>query len=90
MGSLNKNQVGLAVGGLLGLVHLVWALLVAVGLAQSLLDFIFGLHFLRNPYTVELFRFGTAILLVIVTAIVGYVFGWLFAMIWNRLHGVKA
>lgn len=85
----NCHKAGLALGGLLGIWHLLWALLVAVGLAQPLLDFMLDLHFLRNPYVVEPFRIGTAALLVIVTAVVGYAFGWVFASIWNRLQKGK-
>lgn len=86
---MNKHRAGLALGGLLGLWHLVWALLVAVGVAQAILDFVFRIHLLSNPYTVQPFRLGSAAVLIIVTALIGYVLGWVFAFMWNRFHSVK-
>ena len=86
---INAQKAGMALGGFAGLLHLVWALLVALGFAQPLMDFIFSLHFIRHEYTIEPFRFGTAVLLVVVTFAVGYLFGWLFATIWNRLQKGK-
>ncbi len=86
MNSLNKNTVGVVFGAFLGLFHAFWALLVLLGWAQAIIDWIFGLHFINPPYTIGAFALGTAILLVIVTALIGYVFGWIFAAIWNWLH----
>ena len=86
MGIINMHKTGLAVGALLGLWHAVWSLLVAVGWAQSVINFIFDLHFIQPPYTILPFKFWTALGLVVVTAVVGYVFGWVFAKIWNWLQ----
>lgn len=83
---MNKNKVGLVVGSFAGLLHLVWGLLVAFGLAQLLLDFICNLHSLNNPYIVLPFDIVRTIGLIAVTFLVGYVFGYVFAMLWNRLH----
>ncbi len=83
---LNPNKTGLALGGLLSLWHAAWAALVALGLAQALLNFVFSIHFLANPYLVREFSLGVALTLVVVTFAVGYILGWVFAMIWNKLH----
>jgi hypothetical protein len=79
----NKNQLGLAVGGLLALIHAVWALIVATGYGQILLDWIFGLHMISTGFAVMPFSWGHALILIIVTFIVGYIIGWLLAAIWN-------
>lgn len=83
---LNPNNTGLSLGGLLAIWHASWSALVALGFAQTLLNFVFSIHFLTNPYRVREFNLGTALTLVVVTFVVGYVVGWVFAMIWNKLH----
>ena len=85
MPELNKNKVSLATGGFLGLVHALWSILVALGFAQPLLNFIYSLHFLNNPFSVSSFDLSKALLLVVVTFIVGYVAGWVFTTIWNMI-----
>jgi len=83
---LNNNVVGLALGGLIALAHLTWSLLVMVGWAGWWINFVLGLHFLNNPFIVNPFSWGTMLMLVVVTGIVGYVLGWVFAWVWNKLH----
>lgn len=63
-----------------------WSLLVALGLAQLVVDWIFRLHFIQPPYTITGFNLGTAAILIVVTSVIGFVMGWLFAAIWNLLH----
>jgi hypothetical protein len=41
MGSINPNKAGLALAALMAAWHLAWSVLVALGLAQPLIDFIF-------------------------------------------------
>jgi hypothetical protein len=83
---MNRKKVALVVGSFAGLFHLVWGLLIAFGWAQSLLDFIYNLHSLNNPFTVMPFDFMRTVGLVIVTFLVGYIFGFVFAEIWNKFH----
>jgi hypothetical protein len=73
-------------GSLLGGMHLVWALLVASGLAQPLMDFVFWLHFIRPVLVIEGFDPLHAAGLVLFTAAVGYSLGCAFALLWNHLH----
>jgi len=82
---LNPNKTGLIVGAFFGIMHLVWSVFVATGIAQVLMDWIYGLHFLNNPFYISAFSAGTATLLVLVTFAVGYVFGSVFAMLWNAI-----
>jgi hypothetical protein len=86
MTNISKSKAGVVVGSLIGLWHLIWTVLVAVGLAQLVIDWIFRLHFIQPPYTITAFNLGTAVTLIVVTSVIGFVMGWLFAAIWNWLH----
>jgi hypothetical protein len=86
MKDINKNKAGLIVGSFLGLWHFSWSLFVAMGVAQTLLDWIYYLHFLNNPFHVAAFSAQTAILLIVITSVLGYIFGWVFAFLWNAFY----
>ncbi len=83
---LNPSKVALTVGVLLGGWHLVWSVLVALGLAQGLLDFIFSMHMIANPYQVTGFDITKALMLVVITFGVGYGVGYIFASVWNKIN----
>jgi len=83
---LSETKTALVVGTFAGLMHAVWSLLVFLGLAEPYLNWILGLHFLSNPYVLAPFSFRTAIFLVVFTFVIGYLLGFVFATIWNRLH----
>jgi hypothetical protein len=82
----NPNKVGLVVGALIGGWHLLWSLLVLIGWAQPILDFIFWAHMIKPVYFVKPFDPLAAVTLFVITAVIGYVFGSLGAIIWNGLH----
>lgn len=82
----DKNKTGIAFGALAALWHLLWSVFVALGFAQPWTDFVFSIHFLNNPFTVSAFSLVTALTLIIVTGILGYIFGWVFAYVWNWSH----
>jgi hypothetical protein len=86
MGKIEPNKAGLVLGALLGGWHLLWALLVALGVAQPLIDFLFWIHFIKPIYVIEPFAFRLAAILVLVTAAIGYVTGIALAMLWNRVQ----
>jgi hypothetical protein len=65
--------------------HLTWSLLVLVGLAKPLLDFILSLHFLQVTYAVAPFNATKALGLLVVTAVLGYLLGCVLAWLWNRV-----
>lgn len=83
---INRHKLGLVFGAFLGACHFVWAGLVLSGIAQSLMNWIFRLHFIEPPYVILPFNFGVAVTLILVTSITGYVSGWFFGAIWNWLR----
>ena len=80
MPRIRPHNLGLALGGLLALWHLIWAFLVLAGGAQWILDFVFRLHMIAPPYRVTPFDLGTAAALVVVTGAIGYVGGFLLGL----------
>ncbi|MDD5731321.1 MAG: hypothetical protein PHU42_00260 [Patescibacteria group bacterium] len=82
-GKANNNTWGLICGIFLGGFHLVWALLIAAGVAQALIDWIFKLHMIRPPYVIAPFDALLALMLVVVTFVIGYIMGWVLAAICN-------
>jgi hypothetical protein len=82
----NPNKVGLVIAALIGSWHVLWSLLVLIGCAQPILDFIFWAHMIKPVYVVKPFDPVAAIALIAITAAIGYIFGFLGAVIWNRLH----
>lgn len=86
MQKINTNKTGLAVGLIFAIWHAMWVMLVYTGYAQSLLDWILKMHLLHFEYHVEPFVLSYALTLIAVTALIGYVSGCIFALIWNFLH----
>jgi hypothetical protein len=84
MKRIQPRHVGLVFGSFLGLWHFLWAILVAAGAAQPLIDFIFNLHMITPPYKVAEFHAGTAAALVLVTTAIGFAWGFVGALLWNR------
>ena len=82
----NPNKVALGIGTLIGSWHVAWSLLVLIGWAQPILDFIFWAHMIKTVYFVKPFDPMAAITLIVITAVIGYAFGFLGAVLWNRLH----
>ena len=83
---ISKNKLGVVVGSAFGIWHLTWALLVATGAAQWLIDWTFRLHFIEPVWVITAFQPGMAIALIVITSVLGFVTGWVTAGIWNWLH----
>ena len=88
--TISPVRCGLAFGAIVGLWHLLWSGLVAVGAAQTVLEFILRIHFLRVPITLLPFSASIAALLVAVTFGLGFLLGYVFAALWNWLHRARA
>lgn len=83
---INPVKTGLAVGWFVGGVHLVWAILVALGWAQALVNFSLWAHMVGAPIVIKAFDISAATTVVVIAAIVGWIVGNIFARIWNRVH----
>jgi hypothetical protein len=84
---ISKNRAGLAVGLFVALVHAIWALIIWIApkAMQDYLDWIFPMHFLTNVFSITAFNLTYALTLVLMAFVGGYVFGWLYAVIWDWL-----
>lgn len=82
----NAHKVGLLFGALMGGFHLVWSILVFFGVAQAIYDFIFWAHMIHLAFIVGPFDISAAVVLVLMTAVMGYVVGYIGAKIWSYLH----
>ena len=81
--AIDPMRTGLIFGLFLAVFHAFWALLVALGWAQALTDFVFWAHFITPPYHIEPFAWPRAAILVGFVFLVGVVLGGLGAMLWN-------
>lgn len=86
---MKAGSTGLILGIFFAILHALWSLLVALGLAKAFMDWIYGLHFMVNPFKMMPFNIVKAGVLLLVTFIAGYLMGSGFAIIWNRLHKGK-
>lgn len=90
MGHIHPNRAGLAFAAILASWHAVWALLVAFGGAQNVLDFAYKLHFMKSDAVVGPFDPTMAALLVATTGLIGYASGFGLAAVMNCLHSWSA
>ena len=81
----NPSNVGLVIAVLIGGWHVAWSLLVLIGWAQPILDFIFWAHMIKPVYFVKRFDPTAAVALIAITSS-SDMSGFLGAVIWNRLH----
>lgn len=83
MENINANKAGLAFGSFLAVVHLVWAILVLLGCAQWIMDTIMALHMIEASTKILPFDILASLGLIVMTFTMGYIFGFVFAKIWN-------
>ena len=83
--TIEPVRTGVIFGLFLTLVHAGWILLVALGWAQPLMDFVFWAHFITPPYSVAAFDAGRASMLLILVLGAGFALGALAAGLWNLL-----
>jgi hypothetical protein len=82
----NPNKVGFVIGTLIGGWHICWSILVLVGWAQPLINFIFWAHMIQPIYVIGPFNPMAATALVVITFFWGYIFGFIGGVVWNKLH----
>jgi hypothetical protein len=50
------------------------------------MDFVFWMHFIKPVYVVASFDLAIALLLIAVSAALGFVVGFVFTVLWNKVH----
>lgn len=89
MNQVNSHKVGLVFGGMMVVFHACWALMILLGVAQPFMDWIFDLHMVTPVYQVMPFSWGSAIILLIITGVIGYVMGYVLGWLWNWAHSAS-
>ncbi|QKQ98386.1 hypothetical protein GKQ38_02555 [Candidatus Nanohaloarchaea archaeon] len=79
----SKNQTGIALGALFGLMHTLWVVAVGAGVGQPVVDALESGHFLSSNYSVTAFEPVTALTGIVEAIIAGYIIGWAFIYIYN-------
>lgn len=82
---LSLVRSSFAVGTVTALFHLIWAVMVAFGVAKPFMDFVLNLHFVELQYELMPYSSMTAGALVVLTFVLGAMFGLMFAIVWNWL-----
>jgi len=82
---LKPISVAIYTGFFVATLHLIWSLMVAFGVGQTYLDWILGLHFVKNPFIVVPFSLSVMIILLVVTFVVGFILGWVGTVCWNKI-----
>jgi hypothetical protein len=85
---VDANRLGVVGAVLMAGWHAAWLLLQATGQGQRVMDFIFRIHGMKSDVVVEPFDLGTAVVLLLTTALAGYVFMALGGLLWNCLSMV--
>lgn len=73
-------------GTMLGGWHLLWSILVLTGVAQAIYDFVLWTHMIHLNIVIGPFVATAALTLIVVTSLVGYILGYLGALVWNKVH----
>ncbi len=80
------HTLGLTLGTTQAVLHLVWSLFVAVGWAGSFMSTVYRLHMVDPSIRILPFDLVSSVMLIVVTALVGYAVGWLLGTFWNVYH----
>jgi hypothetical protein len=83
---LSTTMTGLVIGAVMGGMHLLWSLLVAAGLGQTILNFFFWMYFIKPIDLIEPFELTRALVLVAISSTIGFVLGSAAARLWNRIR----
>ena len=83
---LNRKKVGLALGSFAAFLHFVWVVLLGLNIAAPLMDFVYRMHGMANPYMLLPFDLGRSVLLIVIAFIMGNIIGNVFAFFWNKFH----
>lgn len=81
--TVSPIRAGVVFGLFLAFFHAAWASLVAAGLAQKFMDFVFWAHFIAPPYQIQPFELMRAAILVGLTFLAGLTLGAVGGVFWN-------
>jgi membrane protein YdbS with pleckstrin-like domain len=87
MEKLHKNAVGVSLGIIFLMTHVIWIFAIASGLGETLINLWNNTHFIDMNVTIMEFNIITAFLTSLRAFIGGYIIGWIFAFIYNKLTG---
>ncbi len=86
---LNKNSAGLSLGIIFLAVHIIWFIAVGLGFGKEFLSWIIGTHFITLNIQITEFGIISAVFTLVRAFIAGYIIGWLFVFIYNKINGGK-
>lgn len=88
MAKLNGKKLGLTLGIFFAAVHAIWALLIAISPAavKTMLDKVLLLHAIGFTFSIGTFNILNAILLVALTFVSGWLIGWFYAYVNNKVN----
>jgi len=78
-----QHKVALTVAWFAVVMHFIWVLILAGGMGQQFATWMMGLHMVTAPTTFGVFSWGTALWLLVVAFVFGYIIGWIFAGVYN-------
>lgn len=87
---VDSNRLGIVGAVMMAGWHAVWIVLQATGQGQRVMDFVLRLHGLESDAVVAPFDAGMAALLLLTTAMTGYVLMAAGGLLWNCLGAVCA
>lgn len=88
MNGASRNQTGIALGVLFGLMHTLWVAVVSAGFGQQVIDALESGHFLSSAYSITAFNPVNSLTGIAGAFVAGYIIGWIFVKIYN-LAGKK-
>lgn len=85
MRHISIPRTAMAVGTVFAAWHAMWVVLVGLGWATDVLNFILELHFLKIDFQLAPYSAFTALALIALTFCAGALLGAIFALVWNWL-----
>jgi ABC-type transport system involved in cytochrome c biogenesis permease subunit len=86
MRPISRNALGMTFGTVAVLFHIVWLVMVWIGVAKTFLDFVLLVHHLTVSYNIIQFSSIRAIILIVITFVGGYILGFILASFWNAFN----
>lgn len=82
---INKNKAGLSLGITFAVFHSAWLILSLVGIGHLWFRWMHELHFMKANYEMLSFDLLTALLGIGATFVTGYLVGWVFGLVWEKV-----